>query len=57
MKKRYITPSTVAIAVMAHDGLLLPASGSGFTDENLSRQYHQDNDVWDIDEEYPPITP
>lgn len=51
MKKRYITPSTVAIAVMAHDGLLLPASGSGFTDENLSRQYHQDNDVWDINGE------
>ncbi|MBO6018002.1 MAG: hypothetical protein J6P41_01230 [Prevotella sp.] len=51
MKKRYITPSTVAIAVMAHDGLLLPASENGYTDENLSRHYNQDDNVWDINGE------
>lgn len=51
MKKRYITPFTEAISIMARNYLLLPASENGYTDENLSRHYNQDDNVWDINGE------
>ena len=62
MKRAYINPETTVMALSAADGLLLPASPGGSTDESYSRRYQdyedgQDiasakpKDIWDDDEE------